>query len=81
MVLCLFPFCCTLLSSFDIILVGKRELVALTCLSSWYLVTVIVLRLFLTRPWVGLQCVIVEFADLTHVLFGSFKSTIMILKA
>ena len=40
-------FCCALLyvhSSFAIILMGKKELVALLCLSSWCLV--IVVRLF-----------------------------------
>ena len=29
-----------------------------------------VLWLFLTVPWVGLQCVIVEFPDHTHLLFN-----------
>ena len=45
-------FCCTLLyvhSSIAIILMGKRELVALLNLSSWCLV--MVERLFLTVPW------------------------------
>ena len=44
--------CCTLLdvhSSFAIILIGKRELVALLNLSSWCLV--MVERLFLAVPW------------------------------
>ena len=31
--------------------------------------TVSVLWLFLTVPWVGLQCVIVAFPDHTHLLF------------
>ena len=36
--------------------------------------TVSVLWLFLTVPWVGLQCVIVVFPDHTHLLFcGSVK--------
>ena len=63
-------FCCTLLcvpSSFAIILMGKRELVALLSLSSWCLV--IVVWLFLAVPWVGLQFVIVVFPDDTHLLF------------
>ena len=50
-------FCCTLLyvpSSFAIILMGKRELVALLSLSSWCLV--LVERLFLAVPW-GLSAV------------------------
>ena len=63
-------FWCTLLyapSSFAIILVGKRELVALLSLSSWLLV--IVVWLFLVVPWVCLQFVIVVFPDHTHLLF------------
>ena len=41
---CLFQaLLCSALSSFAIILMGKRELVALLCLSSWFLVIVIVL--------------------------------------
>ena len=63
-------FCYALLcvhSSFAIILMGKRELVALLCLSSWCLV--IVVWLFLTMPRVCLQFVIVVFPDHTHLLF------------
>ena len=55
-------FCCTflyVLSSFAIILMGKRELVALLRLSSWCLV--IVVWLFLAVPWVSLQFVIAVF--------------------
>ena len=62
---------CTLLyipSSFAIILMGKRELVALLSLSSWYLV--IVVWLFLVVPWVCLQFVIVVFPDHTHLRFS-----------
>ena len=62
--------CFTLLyvpSSFAIILMGKRELVALLSLSSWRLV--IVVWLFLSVPWVCLQFVIVVFPDHTHLLF------------
>ena len=54
-------FCCTLLyvhSSFAIILMGKRELVALLSLSSWCLM--IVMGLFFVVPWVF---------DHTHLLF------------
>ena len=61
-------FCFTLLyvhSSVAIILMGKRELVALLNLSSWCLVE----RLFLAVPWVCLQFVIVVFPDHTHLLF------------
>ena len=63
-------FCCTLLyvpSSLAIILIGKRELVALLSLSSWCLV--IVVWLFLTVPWVCLQFVIVVCPDHTHYFF------------
>ena len=63
-------FYCTLLyvpSSFAIILMGKRELVALLSLSPWCLV--IVVWLFLAVPWVCLQFVIVVFPDHTHLLF------------
>ena len=63
-------FCCTLLyvhSSIAIILVGKRELIALLKLSSWCLV--MVERLFLAVPRGCLQFVIVVFPDHTHLLF------------
>ena len=63
-------FCCTLLCvhfSIAIILMGKRELIALLNLSSWCLV--MVERLFLTLPRGCLQFVIVVFPDHTHLLF------------
>ena len=63
-------FCCTLLyvhSSIAIILMGKRELVALLNLSSWCLV--MVERLFLAVPGGCLQFVVVVFPDHTHLLF------------
>ena len=53
--------------SYAIILMGKRELVALLSLSSWCLV--IVVWLFLAVPWICLQFVIVVFLDHTHLLF------------
>ena len=56
-------------SSFAIILKRKRKLVALLLLSYICIVTINVLWLFLTVPWVGLQCVIVVFPDHTHLLF------------
>ena len=65
-----FMFCCTLLhvhSSIAIILMGKRELVAVLYLSSWCLV--VVERLFLAVPRVCLRFVIVVFPDHTHLLF------------
>ena len=55
-------------SSFAIILKKKRKLVALLLLSYRCIVTVNVLLLFLTVPWVGLQCVVVVFPDHTHLL-------------
>ena len=54
-------------SSFAIILMGKRELVALLSLSSWCLVVVV--WLFLAVSWVCLQFVFVVFPDHTHLLF------------
>ena len=66
-------FFCTLLyvhSSIAIILIGKRELVALLYLSSWCLV--MVEWLFLAVPWGCLRFVIVGFPDHTHLLFLIF---------
>ena len=63
-------FCCTLLyfhSSIAIILMGKRELVALLNLSSWCLM--MVKRLFLAVLWGCLRFVIEVFPDHTHLLF------------
>ena len=63
-------FCCALLyvhSSIAIILMGKRELIALLNLSSWCLV--MVEGLFLAVPRGCLQFVIVVFPDHTHLLF------------
>ena len=69
-------FCSTLLyvhSSIAIILMGKRELVALLNLSSWC--PVMVEWLFLTVPWGSLQFVIVVFPDHTHFCpcYGQFR--------
>ena len=63
-------FCCTLLyvhSSIAIILMRKRELVALLNYFSWWVV--IVERLFLAVPRGCLRFVIVVFPDHTHLLF------------
>ena len=69
-------FCCALLgvhSSFAIISsMGKSEMIALLCLSTWCLV--IVVWLFLAMPRVCLQFVIVVFPD--HTNFLSFLSQI-----
>ena len=62
-------FCCTLIyvhSSIAIILMGKRELVALLNLS--FRCLVMVKRLFLAVPQGCLQIVIVIFPDHTHLL-------------
>ena len=70
-----FMFCCMLLnlhSSIAIILVGKRELVALLNLSSWCLV--IVEQLFLGVLWGCLRFVIVVFPD--HTLLQFLRNTI-----
>ena len=63
-------FCCTFLyvhSSIAIILMGKRELIALLNLSSGCLV--MVERFFLAVPRGCLRFVIVVFPDHTHLLF------------
>ena len=63
-------FCCMLFyvhSSIAIILMAKKELIALLNLSSWCLV--MVERLFLAVPRGCLQFVIVVFPDHTHLLF------------
>ena len=65
-------FYCMLLdvhSSIAIILIGKREVVALLNLSSWCLV--MVERLFLAVPRGCLQFVIVVYPDHIHLLFFS----------
>ena len=76
----MYLFCYALLcvhSSFAIILKRKGKLVDLLLLSYRCIVTINVLWLFLTVPWVGLQCVIVVFPDHTHLLF---KVSLMRLK-
>ena len=63
-------FCCALLyvhSSIAILLMGKRELVALLNLSSWCFM--MVEWLFLAVQWDCLRFVIVVFPDHTHLLF------------
>ena len=67
-------FRCTLLyvhSSIAIILMGKRELIALLNLSSWCLV--MVEWFFLAVPRGCLQFVIVVFPDHTHLLYFCHK--------
>ena len=70
-----YVFFCTLLyvhSSIAIILMGKRELVALLNLSSWCLV--MVEWLFLAVPLGCLRFVIVVFPDHTDLLFCAKES-------
>ena len=72
--LCLYLFCYAFLcvhSSFAIILKRKRKLVALILLAYRCIVTINILCLFLTVPWVGLQYVIVVLTDHTHLPFVS----------
>ena len=57
------------LSSFAIFLKREGELVGLLLLSYGCLVTVNIMWLFLTMPWVGLQFVTVVFPDHSHLLF------------
>ena len=57
---------CVCLVLISIVLKRKRKLVALLLLSYRCNVTINVLWLFLTVPWVGLQYVIVVFPDHTH---------------
>ena len=71
-VLCLALFCYALLcilSRFAIILKRKRKLVAMLSLSYRCIITINVMWLFLTVPWVSLQYVIVVYSDHTHLLF------------
>ena len=67
MTLFCFAFLCVH-SSFAIILKRKRKLVPLLLLSYRCIVSINVMWLFLTVPWVGLQCVIVVFPDITDFL-------------
>ena len=60
---------CSVVSSFAIILKRKREMVTILQLSSWCLVTVSILYLFLLMPWVGLQCVSVFFMIILNYFF------------
>ena len=70
-----FCVCLTLLSSFAIKMKWKRELVDLLLLSYGCLVTVNGLWLFLTVPWVGLQCVIMVLPDHTHLFSLSSRKS------
>ena len=68
----MYLFCYALLcvySSFTIIMKRNRKLVVSLLLSYRCIVTIIIMSLFLTVPWVGLQRVVVVFPDHTHLLF------------
>ena len=64
----------SVLSSFSIISLCKRELVALLCLLSCFFLTVFVLCLFLMVPRVGLWSMIVAFPGHMHLPFLFFFS-------
>ena len=75
-------FCCALLyaySTFAIIFMGKRELVALHDLSSWCLV--IILCLFVAVPWVCLRFLIGVYPYHTHLLCLTSPSELQLNKA
>ena len=63
-------------SGFVIILKRMRKLIALLLLSYRCIVTINVLWLFFTVPWVGMQCVIVVFSDHTHLIFKKISDGI-----
>ena len=62
------------LSSFEITLMRKRELVALLLLSFWCLVTVVHL-FFLMVSWIGLQSVFVIVIISNNVVCATSKAT------
>ena len=73
-------FCYALLcvhSNFAIILKRKRKLVAWLLLSYRCIVSINVLRLFLTVSLVCLQYVIVVFPDHTNLLFDQLESSML----
>ena len=63
----------TVLSSFGVIFLRRRELVVLLYLCSFCRVTISVLGLVLRSPWVGLWSVIMNCFGHTHLLFA-FKA-------
>ena len=67
-------------SSFEIILKRKTKLVALLVLSYRCFVSINVLWLFLTVPWVGLQYVIVVFHDHDHFLIVKYNMSLKTLR-
>ena len=82
-VLCLSLFSYALLCvhfSFAKVLMSKRKQVTLLLLSYICIVTINVLWLFLTVPWVGLQYVIVVFPDHTPLSFEACISQLIVVK-
>ena len=65
-------------SGFAIILKRNEKLVALLFLSYRCIVTINILWIFLTVPWVGLQYVILVFPDRTHLLFAVVRGPFII---
>ena len=66
-VLCWFLVCITLCPFYFCNHLDEEErAVCFSLVFSWCLVTVTVMWLFLTMPWIGLRCVIAAFPDHTH---------------
>ena len=63
-------FCCVLLCVFIVLQRDREENAGCFTLSSWCLVIVIGLCLFLALPWVGLHCVIVVFPIIVTSFFS-----------
>ena len=63
-------------SSFEINLMGRRELVALLLLYPWCFVTYSVMWLFLKMLRVGLECVIVVYPDYTHLYSKNYLESL-----
>ena len=75
-------FCYTVLgvlSSFTIISLQKRRLVALLKLSSFSHIAINFLGLFLRVPWAGLHSVIVAFPGHAHFLVGPNMALLVVL--
>ena len=64
-----------IISHFQVILSGKRGLIALLGLS--YLCLLVIVWLFLAVLWVCLQFAIVVFPDHTHLLFLTYVNPIL----
>ena len=60
-----------IITLYPLLFCNHLEEYSLLLLSYRCLVTLKFLLLFLTVPWVGLQCVTVTFPDHTHLLFST----------